>query len=60
MRAIVVVGSLVGGLVVVGALMLLEAVMRGFSAGWTLPFSAWWGLILGLPGLLVAATQRNL
>jgi hypothetical protein len=35
-------------------------VMRGFSPGWTLPFSAWWGLILAVPGLLVATTQRNL
>jgi hypothetical protein len=59
MRGTLVVMSLVGGLVVVGALMLLQAVMRGFVPAWALPFSAWWGLIMAVPGLTVAVTQRR-
>ena len=54
MKLVVVISSLVCGLLLVGALVLLESVMQGFSAGWNLPFSAWWGLLIALPGLLMA------
>lgn len=57
MPVIVFISSLVTGLVVVGALLLLQSVMAGSHPGWTLPFSAWWGMILALPGLLMSFTR---
>lgn len=54
MRLTMVIICLVGALTMVGALMLLQAVMGGFVPGWKLPFSAWWGLIFAVPGLVLA------
>jgi hypothetical protein len=58
MRVAFFVSSLIGGVVVVGALMLLQSIMAAFHPGWTLPFSPWWGLIVALPGLMISA-RRN-
>lgn len=44
----------VQGLVLVGLLALLQAVVQAFCPEWLLPFSIWWGLLLCLPGLAMA------
>ena len=54
MRALILVASAVQGLIAVGLLFLLEAIVRAFAPDWSLPFSPWWGLLLALPGLAVA------
>ena len=54
MPFLMLVAGLVGGLVAVGLLLLLQAILQAFHPGWTLPFSAWWGLLLSLPAALVA------
>jgi membrane protein implicated in regulation of membrane protease activity len=54
MPFLMLVAGLVGGLAAVGLLLLLEAVLRAFHPGWTLPFSAWWGLLLALPAMSAA------
>ncbi len=43
------------GLVAVGALALLQAIVQAFAPAWHLPFSVWWGLLAALPGLGFAA-----
>ena len=49
------------GLFGVGALALLEVIVQAFRPEWHLPFSVWWGLLMGAPatvmGLLVFSNE---
>lgn len=42
------------GLIVVGALAILEALVQAFRPAWELPFSIWWGMLFCLPGIAFA------
>lgn len=49
----------VQGLVVVGVLYLIQAVVQAFVPTWHLPFSVWWGLLFCLPGIAMAWFMRG-
>jgi hypothetical protein len=56
---IIVMMAAVQGLVGIGLLLLLQAIMSAFAPGWTLPFTALWGLLLGVPALAAALFARG-
>ncbi|HEY0312215.1 MAG TPA: hypothetical protein VGC56_06935 [Allosphingosinicella sp.] len=51
------IAAIVGGLIAVGVLLLLQSVVQASHPGWTLPFSAWSGLLLSVPALFAALLQ---
>ena len=57
MPFVMLIAAIVGGVIAVGALLLLQSVVQAFHPGWTLPFSAWWGLLLSVPALFAALLQ---
>ena len=46
--------GLLQGLVMVGALVLIESIVQAFRPAWEMPFSPWWGMIFALPAVGMA------
>jgi len=42
------------GLILVGILAIIQSVVQAFQPAFHMPFSIWWGLLLSIPGLLMA------
>ena len=59
MKLAAVIIALAQGLIVVGLLALVQAVVQAFSPAWTLPFNVWWGMVLSLPGLAMFSLFRR-
>ena len=51
--------ALVQGLALVGVLAIIQAIVQAFAPTWHLPFSVWWGMLLCLPGLAMAAMMHR-
>ena len=59
MKWFVLVIGAVQALVGVGLLYLVQAIIQAFSPGWLLPFSPWFGLLVGLPALAMSVIFRK-